>query len=234
MRVVISQPMFFPWPGLFEQIKLCDVFVHYDDVALPQGRSFVSRVQIKSQRGSEWLTAPVKRARLIKDVELDNTQRWRAQHINMIGHLYAAAPFGQDMKKIVQDMYDADFNAIADLNIATVEKIAAYLGLEARFIRSSSLGTVSSGSQKLLDIVCNLAGSTYITGHGARNYLDHELFERAGISVEYMNYKLTPYPQLHGDFNPYVSILDAIGNLGCKAKSVLNSNSQNWRDFLNE
>ena len=29
--VVISQPMFLPWIGLFEQVKVADHFVHYDD-----------------------------------------------------------------------------------------------------------------------------------------------------------------------------------------------------------
>ena len=37
--VVISQPMFLPWVGLFEQARHADVWFHYDDVQLPQGRS---------------------------------------------------------------------------------------------------------------------------------------------------------------------------------------------------
>ena len=52
--------MFFPWVGLFEQIRLANVFVHYDDVQLPQGRSFTTRVQLKAPTGVHWLTMPVK------------------------------------------------------------------------------------------------------------------------------------------------------------------------------
>ena len=48
-KIVISQPMLFPWIGIFEQIKLSDVYVHYDDAQLPQGRSFINRVQIKTK-----------------------------------------------------------------------------------------------------------------------------------------------------------------------------------------
>ena len=45
MNLVVSQPMFLPWIGLFEQVRLADRFIHYDDVQLPQGRSFISRVK---------------------------------------------------------------------------------------------------------------------------------------------------------------------------------------------
>ena len=47
--VVISQPMFFPWVGMFEQIALADVYVHYDDVQFSKG-SFTNRVQLKTAR----------------------------------------------------------------------------------------------------------------------------------------------------------------------------------------
>ena len=56
--VVVSQPMLFPWVGLFEQIRLADVFVHYDDVAFSKG-SFFNRVQIKTlEVGSKWFNGP--------------------------------------------------------------------------------------------------------------------------------------------------------------------------------
>ncbi|MBC8123824.1 MAG: WbqC family protein, partial [Gemmatimonadaceae bacterium] len=56
--VVISQPMLFPWIGMFEQICLADVYVHYDDVQFSKG-SFSNRVQVKSASGSKWITVPL-------------------------------------------------------------------------------------------------------------------------------------------------------------------------------
>ena len=50
MKVVISQPMLFPWVGMLEQIMLADVFVHYADVQFSKG-SFTNRVQIKDSTG---------------------------------------------------------------------------------------------------------------------------------------------------------------------------------------
>src|SRR3954466_1858113 len=94
--VVVSQPMFLPWVGLFEQVRLSDIFVHYDDVQLPQGRSFMSRVQLKSAQGVTWLTAPVDRTKsgkLLKDVVLFGEEDWRGKHLKTIKHAYAKAPY---------------------------------------------------------------------------------------------------------------------------------------------
>ena len=78
MRVVISQSMLFPWVGLLEQVRLCDVFVHYDDVQFSKG-SFVNRVQIKPPSGVCWLSVPLSGMRLgqsIEDVEIQEISRW--------------------------------------------------------------------------------------------------------------------------------------------------------------
>ena len=77
-------------------------------------------------------------------------------------------------------------------------------------------------------------GTKYITGHGARNYLDHTLFENAGIAVDYMRYEYIPYPQLHGPFTPYVTSLDLIANCGKRGSAIIRSTAVDWRQFVNE
>src|SRR4051794_36230750 len=94
--LVVLQPMFLPWVGFFEQARLSDVFIHYDDVQLPQGRSFVSRVQIKSAQGVSWLSAPIDRtdsARSIKETVFVDHTDWRSKHLKTLRHAYAGAPY---------------------------------------------------------------------------------------------------------------------------------------------
>jgi hypothetical protein len=81
-------------------------------------------------------------------------------------------------------------------------------------------------------MVVSLGGSRYLTGHGAKNYLEHDLFEQGGVSVEYLNYEKTPYPQLHGDFTPFVSSLDLIANVGRAGVDRIRSGTVPWRQFL--
>src|SRR6185369_6755753 len=104
--VVVLQPQFFPWVGVFEQIRLADVYVHFDDVDFPQGRSFTSRVQIKTPAGSHWLTAPVVRAsgQWIRDTQLDTTQAWRAKHLRTLQTSYSRAPFAGEMLDLVAEL----------------------------------------------------------------------------------------------------------------------------------
>ena len=232
--IVISQPMFFPWVGIFEQMRLAEVFVHYDDVQFPQGRSFTNRVQIKTRDGVNWLTVPVTRKGLqpINEIQTDETQRWREKHVAALRQNYAKAPFRDEMLALVASVYALESANLSEVNIAGIESIAAYFGLAPQFVRSSTLPVGGASSARLLDLTRHLGGDTYITGHGARNYLDHELFERQDVRVEYIDYQKCPYPQLHGEFTPFVSALDLVANCGRDGTRVLVSGTVPWRQFV--
>ena len=236
--IVISQPMFFPWVGMLEQIRLADTYVHYDDVQLPRGRSFITRVQIKTAQGSRWMTLPVltkgRGFQKIQDVEVNEAGEWRKQHIGLLTGAYAKAPYFNDMMEIVEDVYSQETKYLGELTQYGLEKIADYLGITTRFLVSSEIGIGESSTEKLLGIVQELKGSVYVSGPGALNYLKHDLFEAHNIRVEYMDYKRTPYPQLHGEFDPHVSILDLICNCGKEGGKYIRSTSKYWKDYINE
>lgn len=184
--------------------------------------------------GTRWLTVPIRReaGQLIKDVRTDDQQDWRRKHLATLEHVYARAPFAHDMLALVEDIYRQDCGSLADLNIAATERTAAYFGLGADFRRSGQYPTSATSSAHLLELVGRFAGDTYVTGHGARNYLDHDLFAANGIEVRYMRYECQPYPQLHGAFTPYVSTLDLIANCGRDGARCIRSGSVNWKEFV--
>lgn len=234
VRVVVSQPMYFPWVGILEQIKLADIFVHYDDVQFARG--FINRVQVKTSNDTPWLTVPTvgkSRGLNINQIKLDVTTDWRKQHRAVLVHAYAKAPYRDEMLALVDRVFSQEAETLADISRASVMELAAYFDLvgDRKFLSSSELETGGSGSQRLLDIVRTVGGASYITGHGARNYLDHEIFEEAGISVNYMNYKKVPYPQLYGAFTPFVTALDLVANCGREGKVYLTSETVGWREF---
>ena len=115
-----------------------------------------------------------------------------------------------------------------------MEAVLRYFGLEgkARIAKSSSLGIEGRNDQRVLAVVKSFGGDCYITGHGARKYLDHELFAVNGVRVDYIDYLKSPYPQLHGPFNPFVSILDLIANCGREGILFINSGTLPWKKFL--
>lgn len=234
--IVISQPAFFPWVGMFEQLALCDVFVHYDDVAFSKGW-FSNRVRVKTEQGSKWLTVPLagfELGRPIAAVQIDGKRDWRNAHVSLLKQAYKQAPFKNDMLDVVAGVYARTFESIADVAIASFEAAAAYYGLQQgrTLLRSSALGIPGQGTDRVLEIVTRLGGDRYVTGHGAKAYLEHERFDRAGISVEYVDYGRTQFSQLHGEFDPHVSILDLIANCGPAGVEVIRSEAVPWRTFL--
>jgi hypothetical protein len=238
MRVVISQPMFFPWVGFFEQIRLCDVYVHYNDVQYSKG-GFTNRVQVKAPEGVRWLTVPLQNLHLgqtIDQVQINNQTNWRKNHFDLLQRCYQAAPYYLDMLAIVDSVYRQEWFLLDDLARASLQACCQYFHFDygKEFLHIQELNISGSGSDRVLRTNLNLGATAYITGHGAKNYLAHELFDASGIRVEYMAYQKTPYPQLFGDFTPYVSILDLIANTGQDAINWIHSETVYWKDFLHE
>lgn len=234
--VVVSQPMYFPWIGLLEQIRICDAFVYYDDVQFARG--FFNRVQIKTGQGIRWLTVPLldwRRGQLINEVRIDNSQDWRRSHRDQLRQAYASAPFLRDLLALVDDVFSNDFEIIGDLARASTDALISYfpaIGEGKKFSTSSSMGIAGASSQRLIDICSALTAKTYLTGHGARHYLDHEGFESQGIAVEYIDYGLDEYTQSHGEFTPYVSSLDLVAHCGPNGLKHIRGKPIPWRSFI--
>lgn len=228
--------MIFPWVGLFEQIRLADVYVHYDDVQFSKG-GFSNRVQIKTANGIKWLTVPLKQVRLgqkINEVQLDDDQNWRASHLEFLKQSYRAAPYVATMLELVCEVYESSVNNLSELAQSSIDAVCNFFDLNRKreFVRSSKLNIPGHSTERVLRIIQRFDGGRYVTGHGARDYFDHELLERNDIRTEYIDYSLAQYPQQQGDFTPYVSILDLIANVGRDGGKVICSQSIGWRSFL--
>jgi hypothetical protein len=128
----------------------------------------------------------------------------------------------------------AETETLAELNQRSIEKISEYLGLRPKFILSSSLDCPGKKSERVLNVCLRLGAQKYITGHGASKYLDHELLAGHGIGIYYPQYDCLPYAQFHGEFTPYVSILDMIAHCGKSALNHFNSKFVHWSEFVQE
>jgi hypothetical protein len=226
--------MFLPWIGLFEQVRLADVYVHYDDVQLPQGRSFANRVQIKLANGTTWLTAPLDHANSgtsINDVAFFDGTNWRSKHLETLRHAYARAPYFDIMFALAREIFDDRTSMLSEFNIRSTERIARWLGLTPQFFRSSEMNVPGASTDRLVALCERTQCSIYVTGHGALKYLNYQSFEDRDISVRYIDYRKVPYRQGSGDFTPYVSILDAIAHCGERTRELLCSEAVYWKDF---
>lgn len=236
-RLVISQSMYFPWPGLLNQILLADRFIHYDDVQFTRG--FYNRVQIRTQSGSAWMTVPLsnhRRGETIEEAKIDYSQNWCAKHMRQFAQSTERAPFRHDAINLMQEVLDHRPTHLGELARHSIQILAAYFRIDAEceFSGSGELATECSGSDRILAI-CRLFGKpVYITGHGAKNYLAHESFEDSGIDVQYMKYNIIPYEQSFPGFTPFVTSLDLVAHCGKNGVSHLKSKTINWKKYINE
>lgn len=234
--VVISQPMYFPWPGLLEQYRLCDKFVYYDDVQFTRG--FFNRVQIKTAYGTRWLTVPLldwRRGQLINEVRVDNAQDWKRSQRDQLRQAYAEAPFRNEMLDLVDEVFSRDYAIIGDLAQASTEALVRYFPVIAQdtsVLKASEMKIPGVSTQRLIDLCSTLNARLYLTGHGARHYLEHERFEAQGIDVAYIDYGLSEYTQAHGIFTPYVTTLDLIANCGSAGIKHICGQALPWRTFI--
>lgn len=228
--------MYFPWVGMLQQIRLADVFVFYDDVQFARG-GFLNRVQVKTPSGVKWMTLPLRDQHLgqqINEVAINESSDWRRSHFDLLANSYRGTPFRGQMLALVERVLQQEFASLADVSRASMLALIDYfqIGGDVRIESSSKLPIAGRSSQRVVDLCVHLGASTYVTGHGARNYLDHEGFEAKNISVAYMNYHLPQYPQAHGGFTPYVSALDIVANCGPGGRDIIAGEMQGWRDFL--
>lgn len=234
MNIVISQSMYFPWVGMLEQVKLADTYVYYDDVQFSKG-SFVNRVQYKTAQGVQWLTVPVKHkiGVNINETQIDNRKNWQHRQRESLRQAYSKCIFLDEMLEVFDAVNSKSFEFIGELSRASLMAVVDYFDLRKNkeFVHSFDLGVKGSGSQRVMDIVRLLKGNIYITGHGATQYLDHELFERNGIEVQYIDYKKIPYEQKHNSFTPFVSSLDLIANCGHEGIQYICSGTKTWKNF---
>ena len=67
-----------------------------------------------------------------------------------------------------------------------------------------------SKTGRLIGILQQVKATTYLSGPAAKAYLLPELFEQAGIQLEYKQYEYPEYDQLYPPFESKVSVIDLL------------------------
>jgi hypothetical protein len=230
MRVVILQPGYLPWLGFFEQLKRADVFVIYDDVQFDR-RGWRNRNRIKSPDGPVWITVPViQKGRFgeeVCEVRIDNDRNWRRKHIESIRRFYRRAPYFEHYFTPISREIEKQNEKLVDLDISLIYLLARCIGEpESKFRRSSEMEIGGGKTTRLLNICKALNADEYYTGAAAKDYFDMKPFDDAGIRVEFQDYRHPVYPQLFGDFVPYLSIIDLLFNTGPDADEIIDAGTQ--------
>jgi len=220
--ITIHQPNYMPWPGFFHKWLLADTFVLLDTVQYHKNE-WQNRNRIKTAQGERWITVPVTYRFPQRICEVGIAQQpWAKKQISSIELAYAKSPYldtyWQPIKQILQQKHQH----LASLNIALIRTLGDMLGCTAPLKIASQLPIrEDEPSKRLIAMTRYLRGDTYLSGAEGRHYLNTQAFAQAGVSLMFQVCRPPTYPQMHGNFIPYLSVLDVLLNIGEDAKDLI-------------
>lgn len=222
MIVFVHQPEYIPWLGFFDKLARCDTFVIYDDAQYQHG-GFHNRNRIRTVDGWKWLTVPITHGhpQTIKTVKISGDQ-WKTKQLNTLSQNYQKAPFFKQYFHVFKEAIESNHELLIGLNLHLIKAIAQLLDIKANIVRSSECPYGGKEkNEKLVSICKHIGADTYLSGSGGRAYVNEALFSEANIEVQWHRYEHPTYQQTFKGFEPNMSIVDLLFNMGPKAKDTL-------------
>ena len=217
MKVAIHQPNYLPYIGYFQKMSKSDIFILLDIVQFSKD-SFTQRTKIRTKTGWMWITIPIERAyyfKQINEIPLPQNDVWKKRHMKAIMANYSKCPYYDDT--FIQKYYlKKKFEKLHEFNEYGIYYLKEKFGIETEIIRASSLDVDAKlkSSALLAELVKSVGGTVYISGTGAKSYLDVTEFEKRNIDVEFFEFVPFVYPQRWSGFESYMSAVDLWFNLG--------------------
>ena len=226
-KIAILQSNYIPWKGYFDIINSVDEFIIYDSVNFTKN-DWRNRNIIKTRDGTAWISIPARVTSLQQSIAETKVAQnnWAKKHFNTISQTYAKAKHYKEYSELIEDLYikAGKLEYISDINYLFITAINNILGIKTIISKDTEYNLINGKTEKLVDLVKQANGTTYLSGPAAKNYLEENLFADANISVEWIDYSNYPmYPQNHGDFKHGVTILDLIFNTGSNAPKYMKS-----------
>lgn len=229
--VVITQSNYLPWRGYFDLLASADEVILLDSVQYTR-RDWRNRNTIKTASGTAWLTIPVEvKGRYFQAI--DETRiagpEWAEQHARAIDAAYRRASHYRDVAPWLLGLLRSleGEPRLSVVNELLLRAICERLGIAVPIRRCSDVLDraalqVMAPTDRLARLAHAVKATRYLTGPAARSYLDVDRFTAEGIEVAWMSYDGYPeYRQLWGAFEPRVSVVDLLLNVGAEAPNYL-------------
>ena len=184
-----------PWLPYFDKIRKSEVFVFLDDIDYPKSGnsmgSWCNRVKINMHQNDLWFTCPVIResgAQKINKVVIRNPTALFSQWELILMHAYKRTKNYDYVMHLLQSICKEGFEFLYQFNIAFIQAICKELDINRKFVLSSSLDIKQKSNALLANICKKIGTTTYLSGVGAKDYMDISTFDSQGINVQYQQY----------------------------------------------
>lgn len=220
MKVAMHQPNFLPYLGFFDKMAKVDLFVLLDNVQF-NSRDYQQRNRVRMGDDWVWLTVPVltrgRSGQTIAEVEIDNTRNWQRKVCKTLQHAYGKSAFFKDYGPDYFEILNRRYIGILDLNIDLLRYTAELLGIDTTVVTSSSFPVEGAKEDRLIALCKKIGAHSYLSGDGGLNYIDPKRWFAEGINLQFQNFEHPVYYQRRGGFLPYMSVVDAIFEIGPEA-----------------
>jgi len=224
-KVAILQSNYIPWKGYFDLIAAVDEFILYDDMQYTR-RDWRNRNQIKTPQGLQWLTVPVqvkgKYYQTILETMITDSD-WAEKHWKILQLNYGRTRHFDEIAGWLEPLYiDNNYAQLSQLNRSFIAAICGFLDIPTRISFSSEYELVEGKTERLVNLCAQAGGDYYVSGPSAKDYIDESVFEKENIELSWFDYSGYPeYPQLWGDFEHKVTILDLLFNCGLNSPEFM-------------
>lgn len=230
MILSIHQPSYFPWLGLLEKIRNSDVYMVMDEVRLSDSGYQHRNLFLTSDGREKFLTIPLVKKDYLKtplrEIRIA-PQNWRAKHMNFIKENYGKHPFAGEIMPEIEAFFSVDYQRLVDAAVASMRLTFRLFRIATKITFQSDMSYDRSlhRGDLVLALVRAAGADCYLSGTGARAYLDESAF--GGLALRYSEFTHPFYAQ-HGrdGFCAGLSSLDALFNLGAeRARALLGAPS---------
>lgn len=213
VTVAMHQSQYIPWPPYFKKLAEADVFVLMDSVQY-QKNGVQNRNKVRDKNGDFWLTIPVTGA-LEDSIAAKRlaTPAWREKHWKSLSAAYGRAPRWSALADGLRALYAADYATLGEVNERFLAFMLEKLGLKTRVVKLSALAVPGAKTELVVNACKAVGGTRYLSGTGAKEYLDPAAFEAAGLALEWRASAPPSYPQFHGEPIAGLSMLDMMLNV---------------------
>ena len=215
---VIHQPDYAPYLGFFHRLINADTLIVLDHVQfVHSNRGWTHRDKLLTANGPKWITIGIRKTSSrspINTIMTSNSAPWRTDHLNFIRHNYMKAKYFEEVFPLISSFYDNASDSLLEFNMTVIHKVLELLDIKVKVIFSSDLNPKGSKTDLIINLLETTNSTSYISGLGAKDYLDTQRFKEAHIDLLWQDFDHPIYTQCHPGFTPMLSVYDALLNCG--------------------
>ena len=215
------QPTFLPWLGYFELIYKSDVFIFLDDFQFSvqsyhqRNRLFVNKGQV------DWYTVPVRKSSSfqmpLNKTQINEDTPWRAKLLKRIQQNYGKTKHFNAYEETIKNWLLSPAQNLAEQNITFIKMMCNILGFKTTFRQSSEYPSQGQRSERVVELLKWCNSHCYHCARGSFDYMfQDKVFPVSSIVTLFQDHHPKQYKQIGspGKFIPFLSILDALFNVG--------------------